>query len=159
MGLLGWRGFSSIPNLFRKVRQRTRQREKVATQISSDFLQFVINNGLRIREAGSVSNGTNVLYTVPTGKVFYLVSCTLHWINSAAITTREAVMVLSNRSIIDIKPSLTDEDFGSLSLGFSVPVLMVEGENLDVRSGDAGCEVLGTIQGYELDVKEEKQRF
>lgn len=156
MGLIGWRKFSSIPTFQKRAAFRTQQREVVDTQISNDFFSFVINNGIRISEAVTVTNSSVTVYTVPEGKIFYLISVEMS--ESANIASGTGfIQDGDNNTLCGL--SLRDGGEAAVSTSFSIPFLYKEGESLKVVSITPGLAVFGLILGYEIEAKQEKQKF
>lgn len=161
MGILSFRQFSSIPNLFRKIKFRTQQRERVEARIPTDFTSFIVNNGTRIVRSGNTDGAQDTLiYTVPTGKRFYLysasisaaVAVTLLRIGSLFINTdAETFLSIVLRDLVGANQTST--------VVYTVPLLISAGEVIIARGSDASFSTSSSIVGYELDEKSEKQRF
>lgn len=162
MGLLRLRQFSSIPNFFEKIRLRTSQQERV--QQSTDFNSFIVNNGLRILVYKSAGAGAREdMYTVPEGKVFYLISLGMSTKNTGTTTSTSRVDVKEigetfGTNIIELFTADV-ADAENMSLSFTTPIKFLATEVIRVHSINTLLTTTATISGYELDEKVEAQRY
>lgn len=164
MGLLQLAGFSSSPTFRDRVAFRQGQRERVKTQISTDFLTFLINNGTRLLAAFSFVGGVafpgTVIYTVPQGKDFYLIEASLQYkttaLNAGVLSSQlvlTGTIPLTGTSIIRFSPKFADDSVESLSISLSIPVKMVAGETVSLFGTNSNILNSGSIIGYEVDEK------
>jgi len=176
MGLLRFSRFSQIPDLFKKIRFRTRERERVQQQISNDFMSNLVNNGKRITVVGR-ENGTNaseLMYTVPEGKEFYLTSMTVTCTSRLITSVREAAISTSSTTPLPFAgrddvllftelPARGGTDVplvSSLNIGLTIPLKFIAGEQLFLLAGgSSGSPTSATVVGYEIDSITEKQRY
>lgn len=159
MGLLRFSQFSQIPDLFRKIKFRTRERERVQQQIPTDFNSFIVNNGVRITNRGATT-GEATIYTVPAGKIFYLVYAELSVFYVAAFsgTINLDIGSFGTRFMV-INTSSGNTVTHNVTAPFTTPIKFIEGEIIRVTSNSANLVATGLITGYELDVKREEQRY
>lgn len=130
-------------------------KEEFDTKIEKlSFIQGVISHGVRITELKTAVNGTAIIYTVPKGKVFYLVSLSLTIGNTAAIAAHStnSIRIDGVGELIVVKNGIADEENTSASLSFPIPIKVVAGEKICVNSNKASVFADGTIIGYEVDI-------
>lgn len=158
MGILSFREFSQIPNLFKKIQFRTREREKAESRIPTDFTSFLINNGVRVVRQDTALNAEITLYTVPANKVFYLVAATLSH-GSLATGSKTSSLFISTGA--ETFMSMTTSEVVSLvdHTVYVFPIVLKAEENIVIKSSALSLLSNGSIVGYELDIKSEKQRF
>ena len=154
MGLLRLAQFSSIGNLFDKISFRTQQKEKIETQISSDFLQNLLNNGERVFDLGNQASGggSQTLYTCPVGKVCYIVLAGMSADNNSGALPNSVLYRINGKNWINM--DIDAGDVENMQFPLMYPIKLIAGETLNIVSGsDAG--VTGWFLGYELDFKSE----
>ena len=120
------------------------------TKIDWDFL---VNNGTLVTGIGTATGGSVILHTVPTGKVFFLVACSLATRNSTATDALCTIDVITTGgNILAIETGLTDENTEVLAVSFPIPLKISAGETLSVTSGNIDVAAVGAFAGYEVDV-------
>jgi len=160
MGLLKLNQFSSQPDLKKKIEFRTKERERVATQIPSDFYQFLVSNGIRRNLAGTMNNAgqTTTIYTCPSGKDFYIVGLTLsggsHGIGAGDVA--ECFARVAGDNVIRLV--IAQATAVAISLPLTFPLKIVAGETI-IGQSEIFVDATITCQGYELDIKQEKQSY
>ena len=112
--------------------------------------QFLIDNGLRILGDRLVTSSTSTIYTVPTGKVFYLISTSMSIKNTTANSVTGFVLI-GQVSILTISCEATNGKTANLSNSYSTPIKLVAGEQMKGQVFGGGNTGQVTFQGYEVD--------
>lgn len=157
MGLISFARFSSIPNLFRKIRQRTIQKETFDTQKPSSKKEWISDNGLRIIVNATVLRlgAPTVIYTVPEGKIFYLFSTTMAGDNNAA---GNDLILIRIAGTIFTQIYVTANQAENLAIQLTEPIKMIAGEEITIAPG-GDASITAGILGYEIDASVDKQKF
>ena len=112
-------------------------------------------NSSQVAESGTKTNGTEIIYTVPSGKVFYLCTWTLSLTGTG---TDEVHLKVRNASDVD---QYTIQDIGaettlleSQSDGgtFNPPLAIPAGYDVILVSGAANADGAAFIHGFTEDL-------
>jgi len=118
MGLLRLSGFSSIPNLFKKIQSRREQKEKYVPT----WKEFASTNFTQVLARDGASNGTTILFTVPDNLNLFITNVWMH----SGITTGEQIQSvhLLGDSTLNVLMELRTDGINSAnnSMNFSMPV-------------------------------------
>jgi len=132
------------------------QSVKLESKISkTDFLSGLITYGKLIggSHVGGASN-TFTLYTCPQGKNFFLVSGVLSVMNKTTASAYGYFRVLDldiYRILTFDVPSGTNYFSESASISFSIPLKIIGGQTIQIKSDGSGATVTGAFCGYEID--------
>lgn len=114
--------------------------------------EFVVDNGLRKINQVSVNNTQDTIYTIPTGKILYLLSVSMsyHYHTSG---TKNGGVSISGFSIMHFRHqnALATNQNGENSVSFATPLILTAGEEIIVDSGQVGTDVSGSFSGYEVN--------
>jgi hypothetical protein len=105
---------------------------------------------------GKAENETTTIYTVPAGKVAYIISVQLAYHTSAAISDKDAEIYVDTGSTILLAQQVNTaaaSEGQAWSANFAIPLRLDAAQAVIVSSGSAGLETIGTMQGYEVDAK------
>ena len=128
--------------------------ESLSTPIiqKKDFISELINNGnLIVRTKLSDGNETYILYTVPEGKTFYLLSATLgiqqEGVSVGRVELRitdagKRLAVLEGNGVVAFQFAINQT--------FTVPLKLNQGETLVFYSSGLADDGNGQIIGYEV---------
>lgn len=101
---------------------------------------------------GSIINGSDTMITVPTGKIYYLVSCTLTY--EATANSAEAFIYknLAGNVILKMISKITatyyTSDTGHAEIAFPYPIPFVAGDAIKVYSNSASLSANAMIVGF-----------
>lgn len=115
-----------------------------------DF-DFLINNGTRIMKTATINNATTTIYTVPTGKKFYLLAAMVANHNATGTGGLGADLYIDATSSMIIAMKSDDSDAQNISMSFSVPMLLLVDQDIIGKCVTAGNTSQHTIIGYEVD--------
>ena len=111
----------------------------------------IIDSGTRITKSAGANNATVTIYTVPTGKKFYMIAAIL-FVNpeGSAGTGRMFVGTdgTDNR-IISLTIDSTSNPVLSESIAFTIPLIFSAGDAIKIVSG-ISLDTNGTVIGYEV---------
>lgn len=129
------------------------------TIINTDFSAWLINNGILQNNSSAAQNGSTILYTCPTGKVFYVISASLQIITSATTNASATLNLNSSTNLIQLRGSnlVGVTDYFALPMSMVVPLKIEAGETIEVFSGNASVIAVGSFFGYEIDVSKLKE--
>lgn len=158
MGLLRLSRFSSVPKLFDRISQRQKQRDTQATLIPQDRLSFIIDKGDLINvSAVAVASTTVAIHTVNTGKVFFLIVIVFGGDNNNA--TADVIAWLQINGVRTFPLFIDGDTVDNMSISFSNPIKLTEGQTVSIESNNANLLVRGGIVGYEIDSKLIEERL
>lgn len=111
----------------------------------------IIDNGTRITATGTATNSTNTLYTVPTGKILFLMAISFTW-HEATSDPADMHFDIGGTSIFRIWDNV-NQPFGSGadSMTFTTPIKLIAGETIQVISGNTFEYCAGCMLGYEVN--------
>lgn len=163
MGLIAWRGFSSIPN-FRAKRflEQSQQdskdtgRELRDTERIRDKIDYILSRGVFRSGSNFVTNNVTTIYTVPAGTIFYLISGVLQVSVDAANVDSNAFLLVKGLSVLRARSEGIPNFVANMPLSFSIPIRMTVGEKVEISSGNANLVVTGSFTGYELTVEQDR---
>lgn len=153
MGLLKFRGFSSIPTLFKKIQSRREQKER----FSPTNAEWASKNQVqRILDTSRTTAGGTIIFTVPSGTVLFITSA---WftsqttgtdifqiadlqITSAARTSERAIFVIRHRTDGLILPVVP------LASAFPSPLKVLAGKNIEIVNQGANITTSGGFTGW-----------
>lgn len=118
--------------------------------IQSDW-KAVIEQGAIIGDDGGAVNQTLDLYTVPSGKVAYIISVQVNILNSNTGAEPSGIIVIAGRNVMRVQVDDVDGAQANQGLNFSIPFKLKVGEKVQVISNAASCEVWGSFAGYEIN--------
>jgi len=161
MGLIKFQRFSSIPTLSKRVSQKTKQLEDVDTRIPKTFIEFIQEKGTRIVRNTFVGGASAALFTVPTDKLFYLISIGCGYTNLINAANKQASLEaetsIGTETLAIVRSAKLDAFGIVLNL---VPALrFVAGDVFNIVSDTANFIAVGNIIGFEIDRKFVEQRF
>lgn len=160
MGLLRLRKFSSIPRFEDRVKKRTQQFESVDTRIPQSRIDFIQDKGRLIIRNTFRGGGSNVIYTVPEEKQFYLTLFSISFaggllgnVGSVDVITNEGTLFLIRMGALGAGAGL------GVSPTPTPPLRFEAGDVFQVTSSIAEFIVFGGIIGYEIEKKIIEQKF
>ena len=116
--------------------------------------KWITDNGTRRILFNAVANGTQILYTVPAKKIFYITSVYINPIEAIAITSGiAAIWIIDNtRYLMSIRAeNIKDKNkLGILSL--SIPIKLIAGETVTIFSSIANFHAYGGMTGWEVPI-------
>ena len=110
----------------------------------------IVEGGTLVIATNTANNVTNLIYTIPVGKVGYVVAVCLVWTTTAA-TVADATLLIKGTEVVRARGSNVADDHGEVPLSFPLPLKLVAGEKLEVMSGGNGITSLGAVELYILD--------
>jgi len=139
--------------VFRPPQPATKQADTKIEKIP--FLTGLMNYGKRITLEGSNggAGGATVIYTVPTGKYFYLFSATLHVIALTAGFSNGRMFIYpeAQGALMKIEVQALDQSLIN-SINPSLPIKCLPGNIIYVQNLNVSTNTFGTIFGYEVDI-------
>lgn len=162
MGLLKYKGFSSIPKFLDVFRLRQKQRDDEKTQPTQDLVSFaqdriafIIEKGNLITKSNvAVGNATATIHTVAANSIFYLLVASFGGDNN---NTSADVVAWFRIAGVQVFPLLIDPGVGNSQITFSDPIKLIAGQTVQIQSTNGNLLVRGGIVGYEIleaDVEE-----
>jgi len=119
-------------------------------KIRKQQFKWMADNGTRIIKSLGRQNSPAAIYTVPSGKVFYLVSAQL-----CAILTADGGEVVTiddgTNNILYLQPTLVANNPATTSVSFPIPLKFTEGESIYISVDSSDVLGVGSITGYEFD--------
>lgn len=160
MGLLKFKQFSSVPDLFKRLAQRQQQRDDKFTMIPQQQISWLfVEEGVLRANEGSAVNTTTTMFTVPQNRVFYLIGMMLGHLNFGLPTSASVRYKVAGNFVLNYDvPDLAD-DQKVTSMSLSIPIKMTGGQTIQLISDDAATRALGTFIGYEIDEKLIQERL
>ena len=125
--------------------------ETISEKIRKQQFKSLADDGLLVIDSGDASNNTNTLYTVPSGKVFYIVSVTIQTYDTTGASGGLGTLTINGKEIFRISAADIDETQQILSLSFSIPLKIIAAETIKLISDRTQFNVKGTFSGYEFD--------
>jgi hypothetical protein len=115
--------------------------------------QWITDNGTRITKKANAINSTSVIYTVPAGKVFFLVSAFIesYIIAGTVNSVGELHINSTTNSVARLRVSGAAGTADSISVSFSIPVKLIADETLKIIASAANFSSECSITGYEVD--------
>jgi len=109
--------------------------------------QWIVDNGTLKLLDGEVTNGTTTLYTVPAGKIFYMIS-----MNLSSKETNSSTGAVNGKAagIVFIANVLQANDTFNYSGSFPIPIKLTAGQTIQVISYGANIYGALRVQGYEV---------
>lgn len=103
-------------------------------------------------EGDRTGTGYGNVYTVPVGKIFYLISAMLEYRTDHANppSSGYGVLLINSMPILRLNPPDLISIEGVTSVSPRIPVKLYPGETIKVYSGDAKVFVQGVVSGYEI---------
>lgn len=116
------------------------------------FMEWLMENGTLITKKAGAANGIATVYTVPANKVFYLVSATIAWRNSATTGATNCAMYIDDHDHPIFWPLVSgvDDDHEIISTSFPIPLKLTTGQVIKVQSTQDNQSASGVIAGYEV---------
>lgn len=118
-------------------------------KIRQQQFKYLADNGTRKIVYNTAVDATVTLYTVPTNKKFYLCSAVLDFVTGVG-PNKSAKALVAGVEIAFIVLAVIDTD-KTVSIDFAVPLIVNDGETIQVHSSSAGTEARLCITGYETD--------
>jgi len=122
------------------------KREK---EFDQTFLEFIFRTGTERFFTGEVVNAADVIYTVPENKTAYLVEVHICKDSTGAGTGHVAVGQNGSLQTYFIASRITDAAETNIQLAF--PILMQQGQTIEVNSNDLTLGVIGSVRVIEID--------
>jgi len=145
MGLLRYRGFSSIPTLLRKIQSRREQKEKY----SPTWQEWAVQNGEQIFASDSqAGTGTTILRTVPDDKILFISSAWISAIHEGVAGT-DIVCNLESQGKRILTILLDQNEGGQLALSFPMPLRIEGGQTVNIIVGGV-AEAFAGFVGFEI---------
>lgn len=122
------------------------------TITKQDFNAGLMNYGVFIAESslrGGV--GTTHLYTVPDGKVLFIVGC---WLLNKQVATDDLFVAIKINGVNFISfegVAKIDETIPPVTYNFTIPVRVPAGADIGIYSEYANCGAMGGFTGYLVD--------
>lgn len=118
------------------------------------FFDWLVSKGELIIKHAVATNTTTTLYTIPTTKFFYLVSAELSCNANALATGGWADMLI--KDLVAGRLFCTDaiDTSEGVSMDYSIPLKLIAGETIKVRSDAANAFASLSIMGYLIDYKD-----
>jgi len=110
----------------------------------------LINFGRRIIEVNSANDSTTNIYTVPQGKIFYLINAEIAALSNA-VSGGCWIENQDNDRIIEVRTSAAADQQINESSTFTIPIKFISGEIIRIESNASGVSAEGIIVGYEID--------
>jgi len=110
----------------------------------------IIDNGTRITEHAQTSNDTDIIYTVPVNKVFYLVSGFIQAYLTADVNAEARLQYTDFKVILSLNLA-GDNAHDSIALALPLPLKFSAGTEFSLRTLTATMVMRGGITGYELN--------
>ena len=117
--------------------------------IKSDW-KSIIDEGTRKIVTTAVTNGTTTMYTVPAGKIFYLIFAQLTHRVSGATANPQSYFRIAAIEFMNLQMKNADDHFFSIVGNFTIPLKLVAGETVQIVSSSGDVETKGSIAGYEV---------
>ncbi len=116
-------------------------------------IDYITENGVLTAASGNATSIPVVIYTVPVGKVFYLVSGQLSlWHNTGTPNETSALHITLSANPILILIGKTAESTQSTAISFAIPIRLKAGETIQISIGSAANNrVFGSVTGYLLN--------
>lgn len=149
MGLLAFKRFSSIPNLFTKIQSRRSQKEKFV----STFAEWGAINGDRIVR-NRTGAGAGTLYTVPNGRVLFITNVHVCIASDTTPNGRGVISIGSTdpsgegETLLNVTTDNT-ADSASVASTFNHLVKVKSGEIIQGKEISTNSSSIGFI-GFEL---------
>lgn len=114
------------------------------------FFESLVDNGSRIIANASANNSTATVYTVPTAKVFYLISAIVSFNGVNVTLDANAICQAGGSTFAQLSVNGLNPKENS-SISFSIPLKLIAAETITVQSDVVNCEAILSITGYEVD--------
>lgn len=114
------------------------------------FNEWLMENGTFRGDGKIAQDTTTTLYTVPGGKVFYLIATAVQFRHSTA-TYGAAYIKVAGKIVLYLESTNLDKDHGETAMNFSIPIKLAAGQVIEVRSVAAALIAVGSFAGYEVD--------
>lgn len=107
----------------------------------------------------SINDDVELLYKVPKGKVFFLVSVNLMAGNTGLVSLGTLDFEINDIPILTVQAGTSTDGVGYLGAGntsvsFSIPYKMRSTETIKIRSNRVNSWIRGCFFGYEVDEKD-----
>ena len=120
-----------------------------------DNWKWIIDNATLVEGHGSVADqAESTLYTVPAGKVLYLIAATVSFVNTDTLPDYGGAYIRTDQSdmyFVIIKCPTSVEAHDSVSVSFTIPIKIAAGKYIRVGGDKLHQITNGTFQGYLLD--------
>lgn len=124
-------------------------------KFSPSFFEWLSVRGKLISGFKSIENAEEVLYTVPTGKIFFLLGISLASANDALLLSLPTLdLRIDSIPIATVSCGKLDGANGNMAMSFSIPITIRTTQKLIIESNRADCWLRGTYLGYEIDEKD-----
>lgn len=116
--------------------------------------KWITDNGTLTGGAGSATNGSTTIYTVPAGKACYITSavCAIKTMGTGTATT--GMFQVNSKTIM-----FSDQDLEAvgkiftMTQSFAIPLKITAGQTVAVGTGaSTDTKIFGAFSGYEVDV-------
>lgn len=160
MGLLRYKGFSSIPTLFKKIQSRREQLER----FTPTFAEWASKNRIQIvRDGARTTSGATIIFTVESGDVLFITSA--WFVTSTDGTdvfqianleiTDESRTILRNIFEVRHNPAIRSDPI-PISSSFPSPIRIEGGRNIEVTNQGANivssAGFVGWIEQKSLEI-------
>lgn len=134
--------------------------EKVPNELAEKVVPTFEANPMVVKPCTicrNLNTSNTIIYTVPTGKTFYLTSCSLSYTKTAASTATDSSIRITqdgvSRWVLAIRHTPATAETASLSNSFPHPLKVDGGTNITENDtgGDANCIATSTIQGFYIE--------
>ena len=123
-----------------------------------NFQYGLINYGTRIIKTEPLSSAGEVatIYTVPPGKVFYLISSCISALASTATDGTSAFLRIAGTNIMQVivdrntTLQLSRGSNADVAISYSVPLILKAGETI-IGESELNCSGFVSVTGYEID--------
>lgn len=117
--------------------------------VNDDFMKYLSDNGTRKILHNYAYDSTVTMYTVPSGKKFYLVAAQLSGHNTSNVLAGSSLYAAGTRILYFVVDG--DPGFQTESISFPVPLVLSAGETIQVRSDAQYHYANAQVVGYEID--------
>ena len=112
--------------------------------------KWIIDNGTSTTAENNVTNGTNTVYTVPAGKIYYVSYIILNFLTSGA-GSYDAGAIVNTKKIMDLTLPPLNNYWDVVNADLRMPIKLTEGQTVQVHSSNASLQVSVSCSGYLLD--------
>ncbi len=129
--------------------------ETTPEKIRKQQFKALADDGLLIFNELEATNQTNTMYTVPTGKVFYLTALSLAASVNVDVNTTVVVLfsddIAFRLTVNEAAPVGERAKVNATSLSFPIPIKFIADDTIKVKSFQVGVLATASMFGYEFD--------
>lgn len=128
------------------------QEDIIKLEPPKEFFREIIEKGerkIRIASTTGAGGSSKRVYIVPAGKIFFLNSAYLDFLNNAAGDNQSSLFINSLAEVL-LDMTMKTKTSDRVTISFPIPILLKEGEQIFVFDLIALGFSKGIITGYEL---------